>query len=197
MTPIVHHLSQRLSSPDSDPAACRVLHKSLRALNAFVKELAHIKMMTSVKTLGQVCNRLPRHLPQQITRLYQLIARIHSPLSEIYVQLIQRLGPSIAIANLSSRRTAEDLLFAHLLYKIIMKMAVWVWPKLRDPTISPMEPWVGRLPNLCGVFIDILSLMKCSDILLLSFASSTRLVLAFSWTCVQLQCHLILLQCVL
>lgn len=56
---------------------------------------------------------------------------------------MQRLGPSIAIANLSSRRTAEDLLFAHLLYKIIMKMAVWVWPKLRDSTISPLEPWVS------------------------------------------------------
>ncbi|KAF8505664.1 ARM repeat-containing protein [Russula emetica] len=127
MTPITHHLGQRLTSPDSDPAACRVLHKSLRALNAILKELSHIKMMTSVKTLGR------------------LIARIHSPLSEIYVQLIQRLGPSIAIANLSSRKTAEDLLFAHLLYKIIMKMAVWVWPKLRDPTISPMEPWFNEV----------------------------------------------------
>lgn len=127
MTPITHHLGQRLTSSDSDPAACRILHKSLRALNAVLKELSHIKMMTSVKTLGQ------------------LIARIHSPLSEIYVQLIQQLSPSVAIANLSSRRIAEDLLFAHLLYKIIMKMAVWVWPKLRDPTISPMEPWFNEV----------------------------------------------------
>ncbi len=136
-------------------------------------------------------------MQQQVTRHYQLIARVHSPLSEIYVQLIQRLGPSIAIANLSFRRTAEDLLFAHLLYKIIMKMAVWVWPKLRDPTISPLEPWVCILCRTCAVFIDILSLMKCSGILLLSFAVSTRLVLAFSWICVQLLCFLILLQCVL
>ena len=62
MGPITHHLGQRLTSPDSDPAACRVLHKSLRALNAILKELSHIKMMTSVKTLGQVCNYLGRHL---------------------------------------------------------------------------------------------------------------------------------------
>jgi hypothetical protein len=147
MTPITHHLRQRLSSPVSDPTASRVLHKSLRALNAILKELSHIKMMTSVKTLGQVCSHLSRSLPSTTRNacLCQLISRIHGPLSEIYVQLIQALGPSITIANLSSRRIAEDLLFAHLLYKIIMKMAVWIWPKLRDPTISPMEPWVGIL----------------------------------------------------
>src|SRR6267154_5649642 len=62
MTPITHHLGQRLTSPGSDPAACRVLRKSLRALNAILKELSHIKMMTSVKTLGQVCNHLTYHL---------------------------------------------------------------------------------------------------------------------------------------
>jgi hypothetical protein len=199
MTPITHHLSQRLASPASDPTSCRVLHKSLRALNAILKELSHIKMMTSVKTLGQVCNRLARHFPTtEVTCFYQLIARIHSPLSEIYVQLIQRLGPSISIPNLSSRRTAEDLLFAHLLYKIIMKMAVWIWPKLRDPTISPMEPWVGAfIPDLCSASVDLLSFMKCSGILLLSFVVSTRLVLAFSWICVQLRRRLILSQCVL
>jgi hypothetical protein len=144
MTPITHHLRQRLSSQISDPTATRILHTSLRALNAILKELSHIKMMTSVKTLGQVCNhRCPFHFTTSNSCSYQLITRIHSQLSEIYVQLIQALEPSIAIPNLSSRRTAEDLLFAHLLYKVIMKMAVWIWPKLRDPSISPMEPWVG------------------------------------------------------
>jgi len=147
MTPITHHLGQRLSSPVSDPTASRVLHKSLRALNAILKELSHIKMMTSVKTLGQVGHpAYPLLLTTRNSSLYQLISRIHSQLSENYVQLIQRLGTSLTIANLSSRRTAEDLLFSHLLYKIIMKMAVWIWPKLRDPTVSPMEPWVG---NVC------------------------------------------------
>ncbi|KAH9966059.1 ARM repeat-containing protein [Russula dissimulans] len=121
MTPITHHLGQRLSSPVSDPTASLVLHKSLRALNAVLKELSHIKMMTS------------------------LISRIHSQLSENYVQLIQGLRSSLTIANLSSRRTAEDLLFAHLLYKIIMKMAVWIWPRFRDPTVSPMEPWFNEV----------------------------------------------------
>ncbi len=147
MTPITHHLRQRLSSQVSDPTTTRILHTSLRALNAILKELSHIKMMTSVKTLGQVRNHLARSLfsTTRNSCLYQLIARIYSPLSEIYVQLIQGLEPSIAIPNLSSRRTAEDLLFAHLLYKVIMKMAVWIWPKLRDPSISPMEPWVGTL----------------------------------------------------
>ncbi|KAI0307271.1 ARM repeat-containing protein [Multifurca ochricompacta] len=127
MTPITRHLGQRLSSQVSEPNASLILHKSLRALNAILKELSHIKMMTSVKTLGQ------------------LITRIHAPLSEIYVQLIQGLGSSIVISSLTSHRTAEDLLFAHLLYKIIMKMAVWIWPKLRDPTISPMQQWFNEV----------------------------------------------------
>jgi len=60
MTPITHHLQQRLSSQVPDPTATRILHKSLRTLNAILKELSHIKMMTSVKTLGQVCNRATR-----------------------------------------------------------------------------------------------------------------------------------------
>ena len=37
----------------------------------------------------------------------------------------------------------------------------------------------------CSSFVHILSLMKCSVILLLSFVASTRLVLAFSWICIQ------------
>ncbi|KAH9062811.1 ARM repeat-containing protein [Lactarius vividus] len=127
LTPITHHLRQRISSPVSEPNTSRVLHKSLRAFNAILKELSHIKMMTSVKTLGQ------------------LITRVHAPLSELYVQLVQGLGPSITVSNLGSRRVAEDLLFAHLLFKIVMKMAVWIWPKLRDPTISPMQPWFNEV----------------------------------------------------
>jgi hypothetical protein len=147
MTPITHHLGQRLSSPVSDPTASLVLHKSLRALNAVLKELSHIKMMTSVRTLGHVGHpAYPLLSTTHDSTLYQLISRIHSQLSENYVQLIQGLRSSLTIANLSSRRTAEDLLFAHLLYKIIMKMAVWIWPRFRDPTVSPMEPWVG---NVC------------------------------------------------
>ncbi|KAI9512244.1 ARM repeat-containing protein [Russula earlei] len=130
---IMAPISQRLSSPVSDPAASRVLHKSIRALNAILKELSHIKMMTSVKSLGQ------------------LISRIHAPISELYVQSIQQLGSSIAIANLGSPRTAENLLFVHLLYKVIMKMAVWIWPKLRDPTISPMEPWFNEVFRFSAV----------------------------------------------
>ncbi|KAF8272542.1 ARM repeat-containing protein [Lactarius quietus] len=127
LTPITQHLRQRISSPVSEPSTFRVLHKSLRAFNAILKELSHIKMMTSVKTLGQ------------------LITRAHAPLSELYVQLVQGLGPSITVSNLGSRRVAEDLLFAHLLFKIVMKMAVWIWPKLRDPTISPMQPWFNEV----------------------------------------------------
>ncbi|KAI0268377.1 ARM repeat-containing protein [Gloeopeniophorella convolvens] len=127
LTPIMLHLRQRISLSVTEPSTTRVLHKSLRALNAVLKELSHIKMMTSVKTLGQ------------------LISRIHAPLSEIYVQLVERVAPSINIANLSSQRIAEDLLFAHLLFKIIMKMAAWVWPKLRESEIAPMQSWFNEM----------------------------------------------------
>jgi hypothetical protein len=127
LTPITQHLGQRVSSPVSEPSSFQVLHKSLRAFNAILKELSHIKMMTSVKTLGQ------------------LISRVHAPLSELYVQLVQGLGPSITVSNLGSRRVAEDLLIAHLLFKIIMKMAVWIWSKMRDPSISPMQSWFNEV----------------------------------------------------
>jgi hypothetical protein len=78
MTPITHHLGQRLTSPGSDPAACRVLHKSLRALNAILKELSHIKMMTSVKTLGQVRNYPAHRLFTITSNLSVSVHRSHS-----------------------------------------------------------------------------------------------------------------------
>lgn len=58
---------------------------------------------------------------------------------------------------------------------------------------------MGRyiMPDWCSALVDVLSLMKCSGILLLSFVASTKLVLAFSWICVQLQRRLILLHYVL
>lgn len=77
MTPITHHFNQRFSSPVSEPNTCRVLHKSLRALNAVLKELSHIKMMTSVKTMGQA--RIPLTLSLLLTNCAVVLAyRSHS-----------------------------------------------------------------------------------------------------------------------
>ena len=199
MTPITHHLGQRLTSPDSDPAACRVLRKSLRALNAILKELSHIKMMTSVKTLGQVCNHLAHHLLTMTSNSsvsahcsYSLptfwdLCSINPAARPIHLYCKSWLsqncrGPSVRTSFIQDYHENGCLGLAQV---------AWSY----DIPNGAMGRFI--IPDRCSAFVDIHSLMKCSGILLLSFAASTRLVLAFLWICVQLQRRLILLHCAL
>ncbi|KAI0053014.1 ARM repeat-containing protein [Auriscalpium vulgare] len=123
MTPITTTLGTREVAPNSDPRETLVLHRALRLLNAVLKEFSGAKMMTNIKTLGE------------------LIARLHVILSDHYVKIAERLASSLSAATLSSPRTAEDLLFAHLLFKCIAKMATWVWPRLKDTKYISFQTW--------------------------------------------------------
>ena len=51
-----------------------------------------------------------------------------------------RLDPS----NISEPRSAEDIVFAHLIYQCVAKMAIWVWPQVKtyDPVAPRLTPWV-------------------------------------------------------
>lgn len=58
------------------------------------------------------------------------------------VAALAELGPT----TISNTRTVEDLLIAHLIFKCVVKMACWVWPRLggKDPVASRLEGWVSR-----------------------------------------------------
>ncbi|KAI0068814.1 ARM repeat-containing protein [Artomyces pyxidatus] len=153
MTPVTNNLGLRQASTGSDPHSSRILHRSLRLLNALLKEFSRTKMMTSAKTLSQ------------------LIDRLHLVLSDHYVKIAEGLSASLTVVNLSNPRTADDLLFAHLLFKCIMKMAVWIWPRLRD-TYSRLQPWFTQafqssaiqLRSLYEIRIALISAVRVSNV---------------------------------
>ena len=46
---------------------------------------------------------------------------------------------------LSDQRTADNLIVAHFIYKCLVKMALWLWPRLIKPdkgVYAKFEPWV-------------------------------------------------------
>jgi hypothetical protein len=61
-----------------------------------------------------------------------------------YSQLATMIS-AIVPPVLGDRRTADNLLVAHLVYKCLVKMALWLWPRLIKPDkgeFAKLEPWV-------------------------------------------------------
>lgn len=48
-------------------------------------------------------------------------------------------------SSVSLPRVAEDLLVAHLIYKCLVKVACWVWPRTqtKDAAAYALAPWVS------------------------------------------------------
>lgn len=53
-------------------------------------------------------------------------------------------------STISEPRTAEDLLIAHLVYKCVVKLACWVWPRIKTPDCAKLEPWVSYMGSMTG-----------------------------------------------
>jgi hypothetical protein len=64
-----------------------------------------------------------------------------------------RLDP----VNVSDPRNAEDILVAHLIYKCVVKIAGWVWPRIKgtDPVAPRLEPWVCEMTSLLISIIEL------------------------------------------
>lgn len=122
------------------PNAAVILRRSLQLLNAVLKEYAAFKMLTGVKTMGQV--RQLRQPGPTVAEPLQLVEDLRIPMQAHYARLTSTL-PSITPATLGQVNVAEDILLAHLSFKCLVKMTFWAYHRYsccRD--YREYEPWV-------------------------------------------------------
>ncbi|KAL4076110.1 ARM repeat-containing protein [Scleroderma citrinum] len=130
LTFIENALQMLFSSSSVNMFSTLVLRRALKVLNSIVKEISSMKMMTGIKTMGEITNQLRGVL---LTYYSQLSSSQLNPL----------LSPLIPAA-LSQEHTLCIIVVAHLVYKCLVKLAVWAWPRItrRDKNESQdLEAW--------------------------------------------------------
>ncbi|KAN0097466.1 Armadillo-type fold [Tylopilus felleus] len=128
------------NSPNATIQSTLPLRRSLKVLYSVIKELANMKMLTGVKTMSQVTHEL----------------------QNVILAYYSQLSPTILNINglLGQERTVASITVAHLVYKCLVKMALWAWPRIiRDEK--------GQLVELKEWFLEL-------------FRSSTAQLMALS-----------------
>ncbi|KAI0776057.1 ARM repeat-containing protein [Trametes elegans] len=126
----------------SNPNATVLLRRSLELLNAILKEFAAYKMLTGVKTMGQ------------------LVRDLQLPLQAHYA----RFGPSLlslTAASLGQVSTVEDLLLSHLIYKSLSRLAFWAYHRCKCcHDYEDLAPWVHEVFQNSAVQLRALSELR-------------------------------------
>ncbi|KAK7054202.1 importin N-terminal domain-containing protein [Favolaschia claudopus] len=98
-----------LNGINEDPRDTLVLKRSVRVFNALLKEFSNAKMLNIVRSMGA------------------MIAKSQMTFCAYYQQLITSFLQNPAPM---STRAYSDISLAHLVYKCIAKMAIWIWNRL-------------------------------------------------------------------
>lgn len=76
------------------------------------------------------------------SRLVQLAEDLHQTLQNHYSRVTASFSTTLNPSSIALPRTAEELLLAQLLFKCLVKVAVWSWHRMgvhRD--YHKFEPW--------------------------------------------------------
>ncbi|TDL29402.1 ARM repeat-containing protein [Rickenella mellea] len=116
------HLDAWLSQ-NSKPSSTLILRRSFELLNGILKEFATIKMPAGIKVLGTI------------------IDENYLVLQQHYTRLTAALQTSLVPGSLGLERTAECMFLAHIAFKCLVKMVVWLFNKLGSQNHSVLENW--------------------------------------------------------
>ncbi|KAF9464415.1 armadillo-type protein [Collybia nuda] len=125
------NLQKRYSNRDEDPRTTLKLRRSLSLLNGVLKEFASIKMLNGVKTMAKIVEDLR-------LVLYGYYSNMITGIS----------STTITQQSIRSQRIHDDILLCHLVYKCIVKMAVWLWnrvDKLAKEEAEGNQAWIRDL----------------------------------------------------
>lgn len=131
------------SSPNVTMQSTLSLRRSLKVLGSVIKEFSSTKMLTGIKTMFQVC-----WPPPTIALLVHLHRQITDQLRNIILAYYSQLSPTILSINglLGQERTVALITVAHLVYKCLVNMASWSWPRIiRDEKndLAELKEWVS------------------------------------------------------
>lgn len=148
-------------SPNSDPRSTLALRRGLALLNSVLKEFSGVKLLAGVNTMVNIIDQL------------------HEVMFAYYSKLSSMISALVPLA-LSDQRTADNLIVAHFIYKCLVKMALWLWPRLTHPEgrFAKLEPWFLQLFQSSTGQLEILSELRTNLVLALrASGASDRLTL--------------------
>ncbi|KAF7790859.1 hypothetical protein EIP86_001817 [Pleurotus ostreatoroseus] len=158
---LIHaQMTARYGADISHPPSVIPLRRALEVLNQILKEFTSMKMLGGVNT---TCS---------------IVEQYHMPLQQYYATAsasLLTLGP----AALSSPQHAENILVAHLIFKCLVKVTVWLWPRIikNNNDFGKLSPWLvvalvtGTIPAPVG---------DAARVAELSMRTLTRHVLLFA-----------------
>ncbi|KAF8450539.1 ARM repeat-containing protein [Boletus edulis BED1] len=151
LMPVVQEgLLSLTSSPNATIQSTLSLRRSLKVLNSVIKEFSNMKMLTGIKIMSQVTDQL----------------------RNIILEYYSRLSPTILSIGglLEQERIAASITVAHLVYKCLMRMALWSWPRItRDVKgeLTELKEWFLQLFQSSTAQLRALSELRINLILAL------------------------------
>ncbi|EPT02714.1 hypothetical protein FOMPIDRAFT_1159700 [Fomitopsis schrenkii] len=118
------------------------LRRSLEILNALLKELMSVKLPSGLKLMGA------------------LVQELQQTLQGYYSRVASSFPTTITPTSISQPNIAEDLLFAHLIFKCVVKSAEWTWNRVTHNTYEHLGAWVEQLFQASAVQLQTLSELR-------------------------------------
>ncbi|KAG6328294.1 hypothetical protein ID866_10795, partial [Astraeus odoratus] len=149
------------TSSSATMSSTLALRRALKVLHSVLKEMSSMKMMTGIKTMGDITDKLRDVLFEYYSRLSA------SQLSPI----LSPLNPTA----LSQENTACNIVVAHLVYKCLVKLAIWAWPRVtrrRGDELQGLQDWFMQLFQGSTAQLKVLSEQRISFMLALRSSPS-------------------------
>lgn len=137
------------------------LRRALKVLNAVLKETSSMKMLTGIKTMGEIT----KQFCGVFLTYYSELCR--SQLSPI----LSPLHPAI----LSREHTLCVVVVAHLIYKCLIKLALWSWPRIvrhGKDDFQHLQAWFLELFQSSTAQLKLLSEQRISFVFALRSSSN-------------------------
>ncbi|KAF8195734.1 armadillo-type protein [Mycena galopus ATCC 62051] len=136
-------LQKRFLDPvNEDLRDALVLRRSIRLFNSLLKEFSNAKMLNIVRSMGA------------------MLAKSQVAFCTYYQKLVSSFLQSPYPATISPR-AISDIWLAHLVYKCISKMAIWLWNRLGRGGKDGVDEeaghqWIGVLVEESGKWLETL-----------------------------------------
>ncbi|KDQ20506.1 hypothetical protein BOTBODRAFT_309717 [Botryobasidium botryosum FD-172 SS1] len=109
MSVIQSSTEARFASPASDPRIPLTLKRALKVLDQVLKELSSVKVLVGAQNMTQVTKQL------------------HGFLINVYGRFSAQFQGSVQPATINSPENADDIEIAHLAFKCLSKIMIWLW----------------------------------------------------------------------
>ena len=150
-------LQNRYVAMSEDQKESLRLRRTLSLLNEILKEFSSVKLLAGVKVMSNVSSSLLDFFMQ--AEEFQIVEQLHVLLSNYYFTMSATFSESnLKPESIASQSMCENILLSHLVYKCLVKMAVWFWgriPRLTTDGFRPNQVWVGHIATYHLPLIEI------------------------------------------